>query len=191
MADETGDATTEAAEKPLTQQQERFCEEFIVDLCGARAAIRAGYSPKTAKFQASHLLTQPNIAAYVAQLKAERSARTGITADRVLAELAVLAFSDTRDYAANFQGQMRLTAGAPSSAARAVAAIKRKKSGKELSVDFKLWDKNAALRMLMPHVGLVTERGEISGKDGKPIEHIVRVVREPFVPPVHDDDDEP
>lgn len=184
----------DANERPMTQREERFCEEFLVDLNGTRAAIRSGYSSKTAYSIAHELLQKPHIAAYVEQLKVERSTRTRITADRVLAELASIAFSDLRDYSCNDAGQMRLAAGAPSFAARAVASIKRKKHyGKkgefEATVEFKLWDKVAALRQLAPHVGLVTDRGELTGKGGGAIEHIVRVVREPFVAPVHDDDE--
>jgi phage terminase small subunit len=166
----------ETPERPISQREQRFCEEYVIDLHGKRAAIRAGYSPKSAKFIASELLARPHVAAYLAQLVAERSARTRITADRVLAELAAIAFSDLRDYSCNDAGQMRLTAGAPSSAARAVKAIKREKhygkEGKfEATVEFKLWPKDAALRHLMPHVGLVTEKSqtEVTGRGGAPI----------------------
>ena len=61
-----------------------------------QAAIRAGYSAKTAKEQATRLLSNVHIAAAIAKARADRSERTGITADRVLQELARIAFFDIR-----------------------------------------------------------------------------------------------
>lgn len=68
----------------LRPQQKAFCEEYIIDLNATQAAIRAGYSAKTARIQACKLLTHPNIEAYIAELKAARSKRTAIDADFVL-----------------------------------------------------------------------------------------------------------
>lgn len=52
---------------PLTEQQQRFGDEYLVDHKGAQAAIRAGYSPATAHVQASRLLKHPSVAAYIAE----------------------------------------------------------------------------------------------------------------------------
>jgi phage terminase small subunit len=68
----------------LTPKQEMFCKEYIVDMNGTQAAIRAGYSAKTANEQASDLLAKPNIKQYVQSLMDERSKRTEINADYVL-----------------------------------------------------------------------------------------------------------
>jgi phage terminase small subunit len=82
----------------LTLKQLRFVEEFVVDLNGKQAAIRAGYSPKTAEVQASRLLSNAKVDAAVKQAMQARSRRTGITADLVLIELAELAFSNVFDF---------------------------------------------------------------------------------------------
>lgn len=68
----------------LTPKQERFCEEYLIDLNATQAAIRAGYSKKTAKQQGTENLAKPAIAAVIEQLKAERSRRTRIDADEVM-----------------------------------------------------------------------------------------------------------
>jgi len=68
----------------LTPKQSRFIDEYLVDLNGTQAAIRAGYSPNSANEQASALLAKPNIRSLVDQLMAERAARTRIDADYVL-----------------------------------------------------------------------------------------------------------
>jgi phage terminase small subunit len=82
----------------LTLKQARFIEEYIVDLNGKQAAIRAGYSPKTAEVQASRLLSNAKVDAAVKQAMRARSRRTGITGDRVVLELAALAFSNIFDF---------------------------------------------------------------------------------------------
>ena len=71
----------------MTPKQQRFVEEYLVDLNATQAAIRAGYSPKTAYSVACENLTKPEITAAVAAAKAERSQRTQVDADWVLKRL--------------------------------------------------------------------------------------------------------
>ena len=68
----------------LNPKQARFVEEYLIDLNATAAAIRAGYSKKTAKQQASRLLTNVDVAAAVAKAKKERSEATRINASWVL-----------------------------------------------------------------------------------------------------------
>lgn len=68
----------------LTPKQVRFCEEYLVDLNGTQAAMRAGYSKKTANEQSSRLLANVNVSAYIGKLRDEQSKRTEITADYVI-----------------------------------------------------------------------------------------------------------
>ena len=82
----------------LTPRQQRFVEEYLVDLNATRAAIRAGYSRKTAQEQSSRLLSNVMVAAAVATAQAKRSERTEITQDRVLTELAKIGFANMADY---------------------------------------------------------------------------------------------
>ena len=71
-------------------QHERFCQEYLVDLNGTKAAERAEYSKKTARSKASQLLTKVNIQDRIAELKAIRSERTQVTQDMVIKELLIL-----------------------------------------------------------------------------------------------------
>ena len=71
----------------MTPKQERFVEEYLVDLNATQAAVRAGYSEKTAQMIGSENLSKPMIAAAVAAAQAERSERTEITQDYVLSEI--------------------------------------------------------------------------------------------------------
>lgn len=88
----------------LNPKQKRFCEEYIIDLNGAQAAIRAGYSKKTAKTIANQLLTKLDLQSYVAELMAKRSKKTEITAENVLQGIAGIAFSEKVKVGDNLKG---------------------------------------------------------------------------------------
>ncbi len=77
-------------EKP-TSRQARFVDEYLIDLNATQAAIRAGYSRKTAQEQGSRLLSNVMVAAAIEKAMAERSQRTEITQDQVLKDLARIA----------------------------------------------------------------------------------------------------
>ena len=78
-------------------RQEKFCQEYIVDLNQTQAAIRAGYSKKTADVQASRLLTNVKIQARIQELMQKREQRTEITADKVLQRWWDIATADPND----------------------------------------------------------------------------------------------
>jgi phage terminase small subunit len=82
----------------LTVKQKAFIQEYLIDLNGTKAAIRAGYSPKTAKVQAARLLTNVNVSDGIVKAMEKRSKRTEITQDRVIEELARIAFDDIKNY---------------------------------------------------------------------------------------------
>jgi len=71
----------------LTPKQDRFCREYLIDLNGTQAAIRAGYSKRAAQQIATENLLKPVIKAEIERLKAERVERTEINADFVLAKI--------------------------------------------------------------------------------------------------------
>lgn len=82
---------------PLTAKQQRFVAEYLIDLNATQAAIRAGYSPKTAEQQGSRMLGNVKVAKEVAAAKNKRSERTEIDADWVLKRLARDATADLAD----------------------------------------------------------------------------------------------
>lgn len=91
------DSSTDNADKGLTPKQQRFVDEYMVDLNATQAAIRAGYSAHTAGEQGCQLLAKLNIQAAISIARKAQQERTGITADRVLTEIALVAFADARE----------------------------------------------------------------------------------------------
>lgn len=81
----------------MTKKQKRFVEEYLIDLNATQAAIRAGYKAENARQLANENLTKPYIAAAIDRAMAERSKRTGINQDRVIQELARIAFVKITD----------------------------------------------------------------------------------------------
>ncbi|EKQ5681721.1 terminase small subunit, partial [Escherichia coli] len=81
----------------LTDKQELFAREYLKDLNGTQAAIRAGYSEKTANEQASRLLANVNVQKFVAELKTARVEQTGIDAAYVLRRLVEIDQMDVLD----------------------------------------------------------------------------------------------
>ncbi len=164
--------------KPLTPKQEAFVREYLVDLSATQAAIRAGYSTKTAAFIGAENLKKPQIEAAVAAAIAETAQRTEVTVDRITRELAVIGFSDVRDFRVDDAGELTLRDGAPDDAWRAVSSVKHKirtfttDDGTETTreVELKLWDKNTALEKLAKRNRYYPpEKLELTGKDGGPV----------------------
>lgn len=81
----------------LRPRQQRFVEEYLIDLDGKHAAIRAGYKARNANIWAYQLLHMPQVAQALKAAMAAREARTGITRARVLEEYARIAFADHRE----------------------------------------------------------------------------------------------
>ena len=84
----------------LTPKQKRFCDEYLIDLNGTQAAIRAGFSKKSAYRYAIELLQKTHVAKYIEQCQKQLAKKTGISQERVLNELAKIAFADLKDFAA-------------------------------------------------------------------------------------------
>ncbi|MDO4669737.1 MAG: terminase small subunit, partial [Butyricicoccus pullicaecorum] len=81
----------------MTKKQQRFVDEYLIDLNATQAAIRAGYSPDTAQQMGSENLSKPVIRNAIDKAIAERSRRTGINQDRVINEIAKVAFLNPAD----------------------------------------------------------------------------------------------
>lgn len=170
----------------LTKRQEAFVHEYLIDLHGTRAAIRAGYAAGSAAVEASRLLSLPHIADAVEHGIEQRLARTNMAADDVLYEMSLLAYSDVEHYRIGDEGEVSLAPGAPVGAVRAIQAIKRRRHVRfdpdgsvtvTHDLELRLWDKIGPLRLLGRHVGLFADRIEVTGPNGGPIETITRVER--------------
>jgi hypothetical protein len=90
-------AAKEPAQLGLTDLQQRFIDEYLVDLNGTQAAIRAGYSPDTARQMASENLSKPYLQVAIAEARQRQQERTHIEADRVVLEAWNIVFADPRE----------------------------------------------------------------------------------------------
>lgn len=150
--------------KPLTPKQARFCEEYMIDLNGTQAAIRAGYSPKTAQEQSSCLLSIVMVKSRIDELQKTRSMRTGIEADRVVKELALIGFANMLDYIAieNGVAKINLSELSPDQAA-AIQEIKTEHMESGQRTKIKLIDKLRALTKLGEHLGIFSQTQKHDG----------------------------
>lgn len=159
----------------LTAKMKIFCEEYIVDLNATQAAIRAGYSEKTAYSVGHENLNKPEIAEYIQKLMQERSKRTEITADRVLQEYAKIGFADIKEYV-SFRTAKTVIGYGDGEAVIDYATIIDLKDSEEVdgsvisevslkdgTLKFKLHDKKGALDSIARHLGMFTDKVEHSG----------------------------
>lgn len=154
-----------------------FCREYLVDLNAAQAAIRAGYSEKTARQVGSENLSKPDIQDEITQLMSQRVDRLDLSADHVVRELMSLAFSDVGRIFAE-DGTLKPLHEIPVEVRKAIAGIDvfeefdgrgkdRKLIGHTKKV--RLWDKNKAIEMLGKYLRMFPDRHEHTGANGGPI----------------------
>lgn len=161
----------------LNDKQRRFVAEYLIDLNATQAAIRAGYSERTAGSQGFDLLKKPEIQAAVSEEMKEREERTEITQDRVLQELAKIGFADIRkavkwgdgiSVSDPLTGEPVISNGVAlvgseeidDATAAAVSEISQTAQG----VKIKMHDKRAALVDIGRHLGMFTDKLEHSGE---------------------------
>jgi phage terminase small subunit len=139
----------------MNPKQLRFCTEYLLDLNGTQAAIRAGYSQKTAASIAEQHLRKLEIQAEIQRLQAQRSQRLDITADHVLKDLAALAFTPITDVLSVEDGKVTLKDSSEWSeeAHKAVESVRQSKDG----FSIKMANKLAALEKLGQHLGLFSD----------------------------------
>ena len=136
----------------MTKKQKLFVEEYLIDLNATQAAIRSGYSVDSAKEIGCENLTKPNIQEAIAKAMAERSKRTGISQDRVVQELAKLAFINIADVVDLETGKVKETATEEDLACIQSIKIKPTEFGEEREIKF--YDKKGSLESLGKHLGM-------------------------------------
>jgi len=151
----------------LTRKQQMFVKEYLVDLNATQAAIRAGYSAKTANRIASENLAKPVIAEAIQSAMKERSARIEITADGVLQELAKLAFVNIQDFY-DEAGSLKEISALPRDVAAALSSVKINLTEACAVQEIKVYDKGANLERLGRHLKLFTDKVEFPDKNGDP-----------------------
>jgi len=157
----------------MTDLQRRFIAEYLIDLDATGAARRAGYSKKTASSQGWQLLRLPAVRAAIVAGKTKQLERRGITADRVLLELARVAFVNARDYW-NPDGSAKHPKALTEDEGACLAGFEvliKNVSGADGLTDtihkFKLWDKVRGLELLAKHLRLLDEHVEITDAGGR------------------------
>ena len=162
----------------MTPKKESFCQEFCIDYNGTQAAIRAGYSKKTANEQAARLLTLPEIQQRIAELQKPKAEALQLTRERVLDQYARIGFFDIRTiYTDN--NSLKPVHDWDDAAAAAVAGIEvyEEFEGKGEdrihvgnTVKVKLKDSKGALDSICKVMGWnAPEKHEMTGKDGEPL----------------------
>ncbi|MBL8773891.1 MAG: terminase small subunit [Phenylobacterium sp.] len=181
----------------LTPKQATFVREYLVDLNATQAAIRAGYSERTAHSQGQRLLNHVEVAAAIAERQGTRLEELDLTADKVLRELASIAFTDLADVAE--WGEREVAIGydadgkrlAPADIGDAVvvhhemAPYLRLKDSSTLTkaqraavsevaltkdgFKIRMHSKTDAAGLLARHFGLLVDKREVSGPNGGPI----------------------
>lgn len=146
----------------LNDKQIRFIDEYLIDFNATQAAIRAGYSKKTAGSQAFDLLKKPEIQQAIKAKQKESAHKLGITRERIIQECARIAFSDIRkviDIHSGIKSLQELddhTAAAIASVEIEALYAGRGEERVQIGTTQKLkfWDKNSALEKLLKHLGM-------------------------------------
>lgn len=142
----------------MLDSHKRFCDKYFETLNGSLSAEYAGFSPDTARQQAWQLLQREDVQEYLKMLKAAYSEKTGVTREKVLAEVARLAFSDIRNYYTG-DDKLKPITDLDDNEAAALASVKIYEEYSEreavgVNKEIKLYDKLAALEKLARHLGL-------------------------------------
>ena len=160
----------------LTDKQKRFVAEYLVDLNATQAAKRAGYKDPNIGRQ---LITKNNVSAAIQKAMSNRETRTEITQDKVLEELARVAFANGTDFARvasknGFQTvELVNTEDVPTEKRSAIAGIKEGKYGIEVSS----YDKVRALELLGRHLGLFDGKGQTKNEVHPLVSDLVAAVK--------------
>jgi phage terminase small subunit len=178
----------------LTDKQKLFADEYLIDLNATRAykaVYKSCKKDETARVNGSKLLTNTNVAEYINQRMKDREKRTEITQDKVLNELAAIAFAKGSDFAQVVDepiisdgkyvldpdtGKVKTyktvnvisTDKLPEEKKKAIAGIKEGKYGVEVAT----CDKVKALELLGRHLGMFKDKVEVSGNINNPYENL-------------------
>lgn len=140
--------------KGISDRQIKFIDHYLVHLNASRAAMEAGYSPKTAFRMGQENLQKPAIRSRIDEALAKRSEKTKISSDQVLEELAIIAFSDVKNFI-NYNGQditLKQFSEIPEPLTRCISKITQKSTRDGPSVTIQMHDKLAAIEKLEKHL---------------------------------------
>lgn len=149
--------------RKLTDKQQRFVDEYLIDLNATQAAIRAGYSVNTAQEQGSQNLSKLMVQQAIAERMAERSKRTGVNQDRVVLELAKIAFVKMTDIVTS---EGKIKENATDDDLSCIESVKYKRSdtdtGYSVEREVKIGSKLKALELLGKHLGMWNDKLDVN-----------------------------
>lgn len=167
----------------MTAKQKRFCDEYLIDLNATQAAIRAGYKKETAYSQGQRLLKNVEVQKQIEENKKNLCKRVEVTQERVIEELSYIAFAKASDYARVIEKDAMDDEGNPvkyrtvepiltdeltEEQKRAIAVIKKGRDGFEI----KPYDKTKALELLGKHLGMWTDKVEVTENKHTPFDDL-------------------
>lgn len=152
--------------KELTEKQKLFVQEYLIDLNATQAAIRAGYKAtkkNTFEVIGYQLLQKTSVAEQIQLAMAERSRRTGINQDRVIQELARIAFVNPKNVINSEDASVRADASEDDLACIQSVKVKTMdgEKGSSTEREVRLADKMRALELLGKHLGMFKEKIEL------------------------------
>lgn len=159
----------------LKPKHQRFVDEYLVDLNASAAYIRAGYRSKQPHVDCQKLLVNSSVKAAISEAMAERSKRVGINQDRVLREIAKIAFANMKDFATWTPGGVALihSEDVDEVDAAAIAEISESNNEWGTTVKIKLHDKKGTLELLGRHLGIFNDKLDVNHKGGVKVVHNV------------------
>lgn len=144
----------------MNEKKKRFVEEYLIDLNQTQSAIRAGYSPLSAKDTAVRLMKDKEVQKAIGIAMAERSKRVGVSQDRVLQELSKIAFVNPADLFDFKSGGIKANATREDTACISNVKIKEYcgENGSGSEKEIGLHNKLKALELLGKHLGMFDDR---------------------------------
>jgi len=147
--------------RDLTEKQYIFCKEYLIDYNATRAAIKAGYSEKTADSQSSRMLRNVKVKTFIDNQTAKRANKLDVTKDMIVQELAKIAFHDIRKMYDD-KGMLISIPELDDDTAATIASFKSRKENQgqddyDIIDEYKRYDKIKTLELLGKHLGMFSE----------------------------------
>lgn len=183
-------AVIELKPPKLSPQRLLFCTEYLIDLNGTQAAIRAGYSPKSAYNQANRLMSNDDVKRSINSLKQARAQRLRVDGDEVLQNWVLLSRGNVADFLPNDHPLKGMTRDQLYALPECVTEVSSEKEGEgTTTVKIKLDDRLRASEMVAKHIGLFEADNRQKKADVKMTEEeaqarIVAVLERMKAPPV-------
>lgn len=186
--------------KKLTAKEENFCQTYLIDFNATRAAKAAGYSANSATEIGAENLRKLHIQQRIYELREEMGKKFDVSRERIVQELAKLAYFDTKDLY-DEEGNLLPIQTLPNSVSAAISGVEVNNTWGRLidgtpivtgeTKKVKLSDKRAAMELLTKIMGYAAPiKTELSGPDGKDLAAMIPAVHMHIVQPVKDPDED-